>query len=87
MTASKSSATAKVLSSSPPQSGFGKVYRNNINNNSFTQNPQEALKMVTTNSETALFYTAAAIRNSEEILSCKVIILNYYDTFSVYLHT
>ena len=75
MTASKSTATAKVFSSSPPESGFGKVYRNNINNNSFTQNQQQALKMVTTNSETALFYNAVAIRNSDEILTCKVIYL------------
>ena len=73
MTSSITSAPAKMFLNAPPQSGFGKVYRNNMNKDSFIQSQQQALKMLTTKSETALFYTAAAIRDSEELLTCKVL--------------
>ena len=72
LTASKTSATSKLFTSFPPESDFGRVYANNIDDKSYTTSQKNAIETVLSNSQTALYYTSAGIWDSDAYLDCKV---------------
>ena len=72
ITASKSSATSKIFTSFPPESDFGRVYANNIDEKSYTTSQKNAIETVLSNSQTALYYTSSGIWDSDAYLDCQV---------------
>ena len=70
VTTSKGSATGSIFISSPPNSAFGKILRNNMDSNSFMRG--NYTETILSNSKTAIFRTSNGMRNTEEFKECQV---------------
>ena len=67
---SKGSASGAIFHQSPPNTGFGKVYSNNMDETSYVG--KKEVELTLTNTQTAFFDTTGGIRTLPEYLDCQL---------------
>ena len=72
MTHDNTTNTAAHFINSLPQSGFNKVYRNNMDEESFISNTNDIIQHMFLDTKTAAFLTESAGKSSEEYSNCQV---------------
>ena len=70
LTDSKESANGAIFHLSSPNSAFGKVYQNNMDENSYRG--KETMQTALSNPRTAVWYSYYAAGDTKEYLDCKV---------------
>ena len=71
LTGATDSAPGTLFSQASEKSGFGQVFQNNMDKNSFSGDIRKQIEFMLSNSQHALFYSQA-IRNSEAYKYCQV---------------
>ena len=65
-------ASSVMFSRASSTNVFNKVFRNNMDDNSFNGDNQRQINLIMSQSETAYFISTGMVRNSYEYKSCKV---------------
>ena len=65
-------ASSVIFSRASSTNVFNKVFRNNMDDNSFNGDNQRQIDLIMSESETAYFISTGMVRNSYEYKSCKV---------------
>ena len=65
-------ASSVMFSRASSTNVFNKVFRNNMDDNSFNGDNQRQIDLIMSESETAYFISTGMVRNSYEYKSCKV---------------
>ena len=71
LTGGTDSAPATLFLQASEKSGFGQVFQNNMDNNSFSGDISKQIEFMLSNSQHALFYSQS-IRNSRAYKNCEV---------------
>ena len=74
VTDGNTSAVAALFKNSLPENAFNKVYRNNMNAESFNNDMSEILQAILLATKTAAFISESTGKSSEEYSKCKVCI-------------
>ena len=72
ITRRKDTAPARVLIDAPSHSYFWKIYKFQMDENSFKSNSKEALQETIEKPKTAMFGPLSSIQVNEEFINCKV---------------
>ena len=72
ITTTKGDATADVFHLSAPNTAFGKVYRNNMDDESYVGAPSTGLSLILNNSKTATYQFQGDAMTSPEFNNCLV---------------
>ena len=72
---SKGEAISRLITDSKPSTPYYKLYHNNFNNNSFTDNSSTLIHRLMTEPKSTLFSNVQFPRTSQEYSDCKVNVL------------
>ena len=72
LTSATDSGPAKVFTQASEKSGFGQVFKKNMDKNSFYGDIHKAVEVILSKSQHAFFYDQDDVRNSEEYKTCQV---------------
>ena len=72
ITSSKDDATGAAFHQADPSSAFGKVFSNNMDDESFVGEPSTGLSLILNNSKTATFQYQGDAMTSPELKKCLV---------------
>ena len=72
ITTTRDDATAAVFHHAAPNTAFGKVYSNNMDNESYVGTPSTGLSLILNNSKTATFQFQGDAMTSPELNNCLV---------------
>ena len=64
---------AKVFTQASEKSGFGQVFKKNMDKNSFYGDIKKAVEIILSKSQHAFFYSQVGVRNKEAYKNCQVI--------------
>ena len=73
LTSATDSGTAQVFIQASEKSGFGQVFKKNMDKNSFYGDMNKAVEMILSKSQHALFYAQTDMRDLEAYKNCQVI--------------
>ena len=72
LTGSVDSAHGAVFKKASKESGFGQVFENNMDSNSFNRNNTLQIELTLSNSQYALFHSCATMRKTKAYENCQV---------------
>ena len=72
LTNSNMGAIGAAFTKAPKDSVFGKVFRNNMDMNSFSSDTKKQIALMISNSKTAMFYSHSAVVAEQEYTNCQV---------------
>ena len=73
LTSATDSGPATIFTQASEKSGFGQVFKKNMDKNSFYGDMHKAVEMILSKSQHALFYPQTDIRDLEAYKNCQVI--------------
>ena len=83
LTSATDSGPGTLFTQASERSGFGKVFKNNMDKNSFFADMNRPIELILSKSQHAFFYDQTAVMNSEAYKYCQVkkipIFFNFFD--------